>query len=71
MAKGEATPSIRVKRVKALYGAVKELALKKGFKDNDLVIVRSSVHHSVPDLDIKVVKGDPLEFIIDEAKKSQ
>lgn len=69
MAKGEHTPSIRIKRVKVLYGEAKELALKKGFTENDLVIVRSSEHHSVPNLDIKKVIGDPLEFIIDLAKK--
>ena len=67
----EAYSYIRVKRVKALHGVVKDTALKKGFSENDLVIIRSSNHHSLTDDDIKKVEGDPVEFIIELAKKDK
>lgn len=45
---------IRIRKVKVLSGSLLEIAYNKGLKDNDLVIVRTS---------LEKIEGSPIEYL--------
>lgn len=54
---------IRIKRVKALGGQVRAIAEKNGLKENDVVLIKSTEHHSVPEYTVEKIEGDPIDFL--------
>ena len=55
---------IKIRKVKGLGGRAKEQALEKGFSEEDLVIVKTTIN-SLPQYEIKRIEGSILNYLED------
>lgn len=53
---------VRIRKVKALGDRAKAQAIQKGFDENDLVIVKTTIA-SLPKYEITKIEGSPTEYI--------
>jgi cupin superfamily acireductone dioxygenase involved in methionine salvage len=52
----------KVRAVKVLDADLKELAKKKGFKDNDIVLVKKGKYSSEPPYDLEKIECSIVEY---------
>lgn len=62
------TQDVRFRKVKVLQGRARDLAEQQGLKENDLVVVRTTIG-SLPNYEIEKVEGNPVEFLFNLGKK--
>lgn len=60
---------IRIRKVKILQGAAKAAAETKGYKGDDLVIVKTSEYHSPPKYNVERIEGDPTTYLFKTRSK--
>ncbi len=60
--KGSPYSELLFRKVKVLEGRAKEQAKEKGYKDEDLVLVKV-VSNSLESYEVVKVEGDPIKFL--------
>lgn len=63
---GKAGPDVRIRRVNTLQGDAKVKADEMGLKQEDLVLVKTSIG-SLQTYEVEKVEGDPVSFLLKRA----
>jgi len=55
---------VRIRKVRVLKGELGKMAKKRGFKPEDLVVVKTRIEGGVPRYELERIEGDPVSWML-------